>query len=144
MLCQLLEKGEACECGGPLSNMGSNKNGIYPMSEFENKDERITPSKLAITLTSAVYKVLSCVQFNHISQWAESDSITADEQNGFRKKLVGILTLSKNTDSRKNKAIYLFPSVLEHWITLTKSFFGIKWFYLSYNKMLNVCICSLI
>lgn len=64
------------------------QHGLPQLSHLKfGKENKIIPlSQWDITLTSTVSKLFHCVQLNPISQWAESDAITADERNGCRKK----------------------------------------------------------
>lgn len=58
-----------------VESLKMHKHEINPVCEYK----RIPLSYWGIFLTFAIYKVLSCVQFNHIYRWAESNNIMADE-----------------------------------------------------------------
>ena len=114
----IAHKGKACGRGGPTWV----KTGLIHSLNLGIEDKRIPLSWRDIILTSAVYKPLCCVQFNHISQWAESDTITADEQNGFGEKMVHVVTLSANTDWTKLSFHHWpFSSIWSHWLSTLRN-----------------------
>lgn len=59
---------------------------INPISETGNKDKKNPSEPVGYHFDLRCIQTVLLCQFNHISHWAESDTITADEQNGFRKK----------------------------------------------------------
>ena len=57
---------------------------IKPIPKSSTQDLRIPTQYRAISLLSTVYKLFTTIINNRISQYLESISLLADEQNGFR------------------------------------------------------------
>lgn len=72
-----------------------------------NKGKIIPLRQWGIILTSTAYKRFCFVQIPYISQQAKSDAITADEWNGFWKKLIHTASLSTKIGSK------LFPFIID-------------------------------
>ena len=58
---------------------------IKPIPKSSSADPRDPLSYRGIALASAVYKIYCSVINEQLSNWAESNNLIADEQNGFRK-----------------------------------------------------------
>ena len=77
---------------------------IKPIPKASSKDPRDPLSYRGISLASAVYKIYCAVVNERLSNWAESNNLIADEQNGFRKKrstVDHISSLTSIIDTRK-------------------------------------------
>ena len=79
-------------------------NGSKPIPKSSSADPRDPLSYRGIALASAIYKIYCSVINERLFNWAESNNLIADEQNGFRKKrstVDHISSLTSITDTRK-------------------------------------------